>query len=154
MMTTATQIRRWGEIGIAIVSLLSAIIMFLIGGFLFFIFFALQTNPTLHSGLPNDPVVLAANMQSAAVTGIAYIAIGILFLVVAGLVVSRKRIGLVLAVIAYSIGLIWSINNFVAYQSDLFINLSIPVELAMIVASISILLTSRRKASSQKFVSS
>ena len=151
-MTTATQIRRWGETGIPIVSLLSAIALFLVGGYFLFILFTLQTNHTLDGSLPNDPVVLSANIETARVGGIAYVGFGMLLLLIAILVARRNRIGFVLAVIAYIIGLIWSGNNFVTYGGDLVTDLSIIVELAMIVASLSILFTNRGITSPKQIV--
>src|SRR5258707_5296669 len=62
-MMAPYETKRRGVRAIISISVLTAIVLFAIGGFFMYIFFLLQTNPTLDGGFPNDPSVWLEDRQ-------------------------------------------------------------------------------------------
>ena len=84
-------------------------ILFVFGIILLNVRAQLQADPRWEGLQSGDPKTVAKNIELLTQLSVVLILIGLLHLLIVLLVSMYKRIGLILAIIAYSIGLIWAL---------------------------------------------
>jgi len=121
-----------GVIGIVVVSVLAALYLLYYGGWFVYALLILRTDSTLQGGLPGDPASAAAATQALMLNALIFGTIGVLYLLGAIALLMHKRMGLILAAIPHSIGLLWGMYNLIADRISLLVILSIVIELVVL----------------------